>query len=94
MEKIRVFFDTEAKESFDLLKGGKDLFIAQLAIRYFNELFDFPPDHWGRMRREFGKDTFVSDNHCPFEIKGWIEDTTPTRTLHILEFSRRKRHTK
>ena len=93
MENILVFMEIEALRDFENLKGGTDLFISQLSIRYFNELFHFTPDHWGRVRRELGKDTFVSDGHCPFEIRGWIENTQPKRTLHILRFSLRNRHT-
>jgi hypothetical protein len=94
MEKIDIYFETGAFENFSALKDGADLFTAQLAVKYYNQLFRFPPEHWGRVRRELGKDTFVSDRHCPFEIKGWIEETAPLRTLHILKFAIRNKHTK
>jgi hypothetical protein len=93
MENVIIFMETGALKEFEALKDGEDLFISQLSVRYYNELFRFPPDRWGRVRRELGKDTFVSDRHCPFEIRGWIEDTQPKRTLHVLQFSLRKRHT-
>lgn len=94
MENILIYFETSAKEDFESLRGGGDLFISQLATRYYNQLFRFPPQHWGKMRHELGNDTFVSDRHCPFEIRGWIEETAPLRTLHIVKFALRNKHTK
>ena len=93
MENINVIFDTEALQGFIALRNGESLFTAQLATRYYNQLFRFPPEHWGKVRHEFGLDTFISDSHCPFEIHGWIEETQPSRTLHVFRFSLKNRHT-
>ena len=90
MERVNVEFSLEARDSFEALRAGLPL-AAQLAIRYYNQLFEIPPETWGRLRRENNQDTFVSEHHCIFDIRGMIEDTTPIRTLNITHFELRKR---
>lgn len=90
MEKVRVEFSFEANASLETLRKGPP-FIAQLAIRYYNELFEIPPENWGRIRRENGWDTFVSEKHCVFDIRGVIEESRPARTLNITHFELRKK---
>lgn len=90
MEKVRVEFSFEADESFKEIQKGSPL-TSQLAIRCFNELFEIPPETWGRIRRENGVDTFVSEKHYVFDIRGVIEDTKPTRTLNVTHFELRKK---
>ncbi len=89
MEKVRVEFSIEANESFQALRKGPPL-IAQLALRYYNELFEIPPERWGRIRRENHWDTFVSEKHCVFDIRGVIEEAQPVRILNITHFELRK----
>jgi len=93
MEKVRVEFSVEAHESFEKLRKGPP-FMAQLAVRFYNELFEIPPETWGRIRRENHQDTFVSEKHCVFDIRGIIEDTHPTRTLNITHFELRQKPAK
>lgn len=90
MEKVVIQFSLEARDSFEGLKNGTP-FISQMAIRYYNELFEIPPEKWGRIRRENNQDTFVSEKHCIFDIRGLIEDTLPARTLNITHFELRKK---
>jgi|GEM_PF-1915632 len=90
MEKVTIKFGFEARDSFEELKKGSP-FISQLAVRYYNELFEIPPEKWGRIRRENNHDTFVSEKHCVIDIRGVIEDTQPTRTLNITHFELRKK---
>ena len=90
MEKVRVVFSFEASESFETLKKSPPL-VSQLAVRYYNELFEIPPENWGRIRRENHQDTFVSEKHCVFDIRGVVEDTPPIRTLNITHFELRKK---
>ncbi len=89
MEKVRIGFSLEANHSFEKLRHGPPL-IAQLAIRYYNELFEIPPEKWGRIRHENGRDTFVSEKHCIFDIRGIIEDADPIRILNVTHFELRK----
>lgn len=89
MEKVIVRFSHEANQSFANLRNGPPL-VSHLAVNFYNELFDIPPEKWGRIRRENNSDTFVSESHCIFDIRGVIEDTTPTRTLYITHFELRK----
>jgi hypothetical protein len=89
LEKVHVEFSHEAHDSFKNLRNGPPL-IAQLAIRYYNELFEIPPETWGRFRRENGQDTFVSERHCILDIRGVIEEATPRRILRITHFELRK----
>lgn len=90
MEKVFVLFGTDAHRSLEALKKGSPL-IAQLAIRYYNELFDIPPQKWGRIRHENGQDSFVSEKHCVFDIRGVIEGDLSKRTLSITHFELRKK---
>jgi hypothetical protein len=90
MEKVIIKFSLEALDSFEELKKGTP-FISQMAVRYYNELFEIPPEKWGRIRRENNTDTFVSEKHFVFDIRGVIEDTLPTRTLNITHFELRKK---
>jgi hypothetical protein len=90
LERVRIEFSLEARDDFEVLRTGPPL-VAQLAIRCYNELFEIPPETWGRIRRENGRDTFVSEHHSIFDIRGIIEDTTPMRTLNITHFELRKK---
>jgi hypothetical protein len=90
LEKVIIKFDLEAKTSYEHLRIGPP-FLSQLALRYYNALFDFPPERWLRLRKEFGHDTFTSDRHCVLDIRGILEDTRPFRTLKITHFEVRKR---
>ena len=90
MKEVRIDFKQSAFEDFKELSAHQRL--GGLAKRYYRELFDFPPGEWGRMRREFGKNTFVSDRHMPFVIKvvvagedaGWVH-------LYVTEFKAREK---
>ncbi len=97
MERVNVVFSLEADESFKKLKKGS-LLISQLAVSYYNDLFEIPPERGGIIRREYNQDTFVSEKSCIFDIRGVIEDTDPLRTLNITHFELRKKaekkHTK
>lgn len=90
MEKVVIKFSLEAHDSFEELKKGSP-FISQMAFRYYNELFEIPPEKWGRIRRENNQDTFVSEKHCVLDIRGLIEDTHPVRTLNVTHFELRKK---
>lgn len=88
MKKVIVDFKQSAFEDFEALSEDKRL--GGLARRYYQELFDFPPEEWGRLRREFGKDTFVSDHHIPFIIKVvMVEERAEFIHLYVTEFSLR-----
>jgi hypothetical protein len=88
MKKVIVDFKQSVFEDFEGLCGDKRL--GGLAERYYRELFDFPPEEWGRLRREFGKDTFVSDHHIPFIIKVIVvEERADFIHLYVTEFSPR-----
>lgn len=93
MEKVKVESSFEAYESFEGLRKGPPL-VVPLAVRFYNELFGIPPETWGRIRRENKQDTFVSEKHCVFDIRGIIEDTHPARTLNITHFELRKKPAK
>ena len=89
MKKIIIDFKPIAWTSYQNL--SKDKRLGGLAKRYFDELFDFPPEQWGKLRKEFGKNTFVSDNHTPFIIKVIVaEETTDSVQLYVTEFKSRK----
>ncbi len=88
MKKIIVDFKPGAYESFSRLAADKRL--GGLARKFYQELFDFPPDEWGRLRTEFGKNTFVSDNHMPFIIKVVAEERDGELYLYVTEFSLRR----
>jgi len=88
MKNIIVDFKPSAFEGLSALLSDKRL--GGLAKRYYEELFDFPPEEWGRLRHEFGKDAFVSDRHTPFIIKVIVvEETEDYTRLYVTEFSRR-----
>lgn len=88
MKKVIVDFKQSAFEDFEALCGDKRL--GGLAQRHYQELFDFPPEEWGRLRREFGKETFVSDHHIPFIIKVVVvEERAEFIHLYVTEFSSR-----
>ena len=97
MEKVKVIFDPRAKTEYDNIRNGDNAFHSQLALRYYNDLFRFPPDHWGRLRRQYGCVHFVSEDHCIFDIRATLEETAPVKTLNVLYFqlrvSGRKKHT-
>jgi hypothetical protein len=88
VKKVTIDFKPAAWDSYDKL--SKDKRLGGLAKRYYNELFDFPPEQWGKLREEFGKNTFVSDNHTPFIIKVIVvEEKADLIWLYVTEFSRR-----
>ena len=88
MKEVRVDFKQSAFEDFIELSANKRL--GGLAKRYYRELFDFPPGEWGRMRRQFGKNTFVSDRHVPFVIKVVMaEEKAGFIHLYVTEFRAR-----
>ena len=89
MKKIIIDFKPTAFDSYERL--SKDKRLGGLAKRYYDELFNFPPEQWGKLREEFGKNTFVSDNHTPFIIKVIVvEEKTDSVWLYVTEFSRRR----
>lgn len=88
MKKIIIDFKPDAFAEYE--RWCKDKRLGGLAKRYFQELFDFPPEEWGRLRKEFGKDTFVSDNHTPFIIKVVVvEEKVDSIWLYVTAFSKR-----
>ncbi len=88
MKETRVDFKQSAFEDFKELAANKRL--GGLARKYYRELFDFPPGEWGRMRRQFGKNTFVSDRHIPFVIKVVVvEERADLAHLYVTEFKAR-----
>lgn len=88
MREVRVDFKQSAFEDFNELSADKRL--GGLAKKYYQELFDFPPGEWGRMRRQFGKNTFVSDRHIPFVIKVVVaEERADGVHLYVTEFKAR-----
>lgn len=88
MKKVIIDFKQSAFEDFEELCGCPRL--GGLAQKYYRELFDFPPEEWGRLRTEFGKDTFVSDRHIPFIIKVVVvEEKAEFIHLYVTEFSPR-----
>jgi hypothetical protein len=89
MKKVIIDFKPAAFESYEKLSVDKRL--GGLAKRYYNELFDFTPEHWGRLREEFGKNTFVSDHHTPFIIKiVVVEEGADSVWLYVTEFKNRR----
>ncbi len=89
MKKIIIDFKPSAFENYTRL--SKDKRLGGLAQRYYNELFGFPPEQWGRLREEFGKSTFVSDHHTPFIIKVIVvEEKAGSVWLYVTEFSARR----
>ena len=89
MKKVIIDFKPNVWDSYEKL--SKDKRLGGLAKRYFGELFDFPPEQWGKLRKEFGKDAFVSDNHTPFIIKVIVvEDKADSVWLYVTEFSPRR----
>ena len=88
IKKVIIDFKPSAFGNYERL--SKDKRLGGLAKRYYDELFDFPPDHWGKLREEFGKNTFVSDHHTPFIIKVIVvEEKEDSVRLYVTEFSRR-----
>lgn len=82
-------FKPSAYENFISLSQDKRL--GDLAWRHYRELFDFPPERWGKLRTEFGKSTFVSDRHTPFIIKVVVmEDGAGETHIYVTEFSIRR----
>ncbi|HXL74152.1 MAG TPA: hypothetical protein VN963_11075 [bacterium] len=89
MKKIIIDFKPTAWDSYDKLSNEKRM--GGLAKRYYEEMFDFPPERWGKLRKEFGKITFVSDNHVPFIIKVIVvEEQSDSIWLYVTEFRYRK----
>ena len=89
MKKVILDFKPSAFDSYERLSHDKR--VGGLAKRYYRELFDFPPDQWGKLREEFGKGAFVSDNHTPFIIKVVVvEEKADSIWLYVTEFSLRK----
>jgi hypothetical protein len=85
MKKIIVDFKQSAFDNFEAL--SRDKRVGGLAQKFYRELFDFPPEEWGRLRREFGKDTFVSDRHIPFIIKVAVVEEKPELVhLYVTEY--------
>jgi hypothetical protein len=89
MEKIKIEFTSIALAQFLELENGENLYFSQLAKRSRNELEEFPPEKWGRIRQECGSDTFVSGSENLLDIRGYFEETSPVRTLWITTFKRR-----
>jgi hypothetical protein len=88
LKQVIIDFKPSAFDGYSELLRDKRL--VGLAERYYQQLFDFPPEEWGRLRREFGKGTFVSDHHTPFIIKVIVvEETKDFIKLYVVEFSRR-----
>ncbi len=88
-KKVIVDFRPIAFEHFERLVRDKQL--GGLAHKFYLELFDFPPEEWGRLRREHGKDTFVSDRHMPFIIQVIVvEESADQIKLYVTEFDRRR----
>jgi hypothetical protein len=89
MKKVVIDFKPSAYVNYQRLAADKRW--GGLAKRYYDELFDFPPEKWGRMRKSFGKDCFVSDRHTPFVIKLVIaEEKTDRLWLYVTQFTRRE----
>lgn len=89
MGNIHIDFKSSAFDSYEKLSNDPRL--GGLAKRYFNELFDFPPERWGKLRKGFGKDTFVSDTHAPFIIKVIAEEEQDASVrLYVTEFRLRE----
>ncbi len=89
MKKVVIDFKPTAFESYQRL--SRDNRLGGLAKRYYDELFDFPPEKWGKLREEFGKSAFVSDTHTPFIIKVIVaEEKADLLWLYVTEFSLRK----
>lgn len=89
MKKILVDFKQSALEDFKEISGNKRL--GGLARKYYRELFDFPTAEWGKLRRQFGKNTFVSDPHLPFVIKVVVaEERADSIHLYVTEFRERR----
>ena len=90
MKEVRIDFKQSAFEEFAEISADKR--IGGLARRYYRELFDFPPEEWGRMRRAFGQNTFVSDRHIPFSIKVVVvEEKADWVHLYVTEFKVREK---
>jgi hypothetical protein len=88
-KKIIIEFKPIALEHFEKLTLDKRF--GGLALKFYRELFDFPPEEWGRLRKEYGKETFVSDKHIPFVIQVIVvEETDDHLKLYVTEFDRRK----
>jgi hypothetical protein len=88
VKKVIIDFKPAAFANYEKL--SKDKRFGGLAKRYYGELFDFPPEQWGKLREEFRKNTFVSDNHTPFIIKVIVaEENDDSVRLYVTEFSRR-----
>lgn len=89
MKKVLIDFKQSAFEDFKGISADKRL--GGLAKKYYRALFDFPPEEWGKMRREFGKNTFVSDRHVPFVIKVVVvEEKAGFIHLYVTEFKPRR----
>ncbi len=88
MKKVVIDFKPSVFESYGRLSSDKRW--GGMAKRYYDELFDFPPEKWGKLRRDFGKDCFVSDRHTPFVIKVVVvEDKADHLWLYVTQFTRR-----
>jgi len=70
MERVNIVFSYEAQESFEKLRNGT-LLVSQLAVSYYNDLFEIPPERGGIIRREYNQDTFVSEKSCILDIPTW-----------------------
>jgi hypothetical protein len=90
VKKVVIDFKPNAWSGYQGLLGNKRW--GGVAKKYYDELFEFPPEEWGRMRREFGKITFVSDRHMPFVIQVIVvEQTASLLHLYVTEFKARER---
>jgi hypothetical protein len=70
VEKFQVILDDEATSDFEMLVTSKRY--GQLAYRYLQELYDFPPKAWGDVHVKEGLSYFKSDNHVIFDVQGKI----------------------